>query len=103
MSNKSIKNKKPKKDTETENIIEKVKKPIDNTVLNAIDEDGFEVQNVEKTESTEEGDLEKKPVMKYLFNLIKIAKKRRYVTYEEISAALPEKITPDIIDEAIRY
>ncbi len=101
MSNKSIKNKKPKKDTETENIIEKVKKPIDDTALPAIDEDGFEVQNVEKTESTEESDLEKKPVMKYLFNLIKIAKKRRYVTYEEISAALPEKITPDIIDEAI--
>ncbi len=60
-----------------------------------------ELENPEIIATVEGDNGEKRPVMKHLFSLIKIAKKRRYVTYEEISAALPEKITPEIIDEAI--
>ncbi len=76
-------------------------KPIEKDIIQAEDEN-LDLSSIETSENKEENtDSEQKPIMKYLFNLIKISKKRRYVTYEEISAALPEKITADIITEAI--
>jgi len=40
-------------------------------------------------------------VLRYLVTLLKEAKKRRYVTYAEIASALPAKISPESLDEAI--
>lgn len=68
-------------------------KLIENNIVN----ESEEIEEIQTgTDKSNEGQ-----VIRHLFNLIKTGKRRRYVTYDEISKALPKDTTVDMIDEAI--